>query len=598
MSQKDHQEILRRSPNRRRHIILGCLCLLLFGLQGAVFISSKSVTFDEAVHIGAGISAWHTGDFRIYPHNPPLVRMLATLPILALDVKMVFGEGWQKGLGIKLINEIAYAYKGRFHNLVMAGRMATLVMMVILGALLWYDARARYGKTAAMVAVVLFSFQPVCIAYGSLVTVDAGAALFFYLAVRTFIGYQKRGWRWDRAAVMGLALGAAVSAKFSNLTLFMILPALLLVIQGQGPSPSVSRGFVKILKPVLHMALALAVTLVIVNAVYGFQGSFGRLDSHHFTSRTVKRLTGFLPGSLRVPLPYQLVRGFDLQSYDNETKAGRNANTYWMGRWVKGRIPFFFPFLLATKLTFPLLLLAGACLGIKLYRGISGRGWDREWLGLMVPVLIHFIFMSWVVAMYLSFRYLIQIVPFLILLGSEAAQDLSSMLSRKWRPQTVIVALVLFFSLGTAALAFPHYLAYNNAFLGGQERQDRLDPDTGRHWGQGLIGLKKWMEQYPGETLYLGYFGSVDPLHYGIEWQVPPPRPAPGIWAVSRYWIIVDATQEFSFVRDQRLLMIDSPKPYFAWLKNQKPIHYIEHSIFIYRLPDTSLPSPALIEPD
>jgi len=151
----------------------------------------------------------------------------------------------------------------------------------------------------------------------------------------------------------------------------------------------------------------------------------------------------------------------------------------------------------------------------------------------------------------------------------------------------IIIAAVMASSLATAALTFPDYLAYNNILLGGEERQDRLDADTGRHWGQDLPALKKWIDQnHPSQPLYFGYFGAIDPRYYGIDWQVPPPEPSPGTWAVTRNWMIGDCPHDFMYVRNNRVYLVPWPKPYFGWLKGRKPSHVIGKSIYIYEIGD------------
>jgi hypothetical protein len=390
---------------------------------------------------------------------------------------------------------------------------------------------------------------------------------------------------------MGLVAGAAFSSKFSNLTLVFILPAIALVTVDRGTL--FSGGFKGITRAAAHATAALFVCLVFVNAAYGFQGSFHRLDSHQFNSRQVSYLAGIFPGSLRVPLPFHLVRGFDLQSFDNEAMGGEKALAYWRGEWKSGTNVWFYPWLLATKLTIPLLVLAFISAFLKVSEAFVNRKPDRRWLAYLLAVSIHFIIISFLVKMYFSFRYLLAVVPFFIIFGSEAAVSVSSFLPEKLKPRTAILFAVMTSSLISCALTFPHYLSYNNAFVGGRDRQDLLDPDTSRHWGQDLPGLKKWMDRHPGEKLYLGYFGSIDPSYYGIDWELPPARPAPGIWAVSRNWLIGDCPHSFMFIWDNSMHFISRPKPYFAWLKKQKPVDRIGHSIYIYRISERPL-SPAM----
>ncbi len=62
----------------KRHLIFFLILLALLG--GAILLSSvatrlESFTFDEAYHIGAGAAYVKTGDFRLNPEHPPLVKL-------------------------------------------------------------------------------------------------------------------------------------------------------------------------------------------------------------------------------------------------------------------------------------------------------------------------------------------------------------------------------------------------------------------------------------------------------------------------------------------------------------------------------------------
>jgi hypothetical protein len=47
-----------------------------------------SPTIDEPAHLAAGISHWKFGRFDLYRVNPPLVRMIAALPMLLVEPKV------------------------------------------------------------------------------------------------------------------------------------------------------------------------------------------------------------------------------------------------------------------------------------------------------------------------------------------------------------------------------------------------------------------------------------------------------------------------------------------------------------------------------
>src|SRR5579875_1359209 len=77
------------SPNsrRKRRLTGGMVAALLLIHAGLVLYSLRHnfVTVDEVGHLAAGVAHWETGNFSPYRVNPPLVRMLAALPVLAAN---------------------------------------------------------------------------------------------------------------------------------------------------------------------------------------------------------------------------------------------------------------------------------------------------------------------------------------------------------------------------------------------------------------------------------------------------------------------------------------------------------------------------------
>src|SRR5580765_3070815 len=76
--------------NRRRSIeALGVACFLaIIALNLGFTARANSCTWDEADHIYAGYMQWKHGDFGLNPEHPPLVKFVATLPLLNMELKM------------------------------------------------------------------------------------------------------------------------------------------------------------------------------------------------------------------------------------------------------------------------------------------------------------------------------------------------------------------------------------------------------------------------------------------------------------------------------------------------------------------------------
>jgi hypothetical protein len=65
-----------------KSLAVAALLLVYFSLATHSMLH-ENPTIDEVVHLPAGITYWETGSFRLYHHNPPLIKLIAALPVLA-----------------------------------------------------------------------------------------------------------------------------------------------------------------------------------------------------------------------------------------------------------------------------------------------------------------------------------------------------------------------------------------------------------------------------------------------------------------------------------------------------------------------------------
>src|ERR1035437_6639640 len=67
----------------RRWVWVAVIVLLVVqAAHVAYVVHRESLTFDEDDHMFAGYMMWKTGDYGLNPEHPPLVKLLATLPVL------------------------------------------------------------------------------------------------------------------------------------------------------------------------------------------------------------------------------------------------------------------------------------------------------------------------------------------------------------------------------------------------------------------------------------------------------------------------------------------------------------------------------------
>ena len=85
-------EIVQWNPETRLGKLLVALAVSVLlschALAAVRSLLQENPTVDEVVHMPAGITYWQTGQFKLYHHNPPLVKLLSALPVVLADPVM------------------------------------------------------------------------------------------------------------------------------------------------------------------------------------------------------------------------------------------------------------------------------------------------------------------------------------------------------------------------------------------------------------------------------------------------------------------------------------------------------------------------------
>lgn len=518
-----------RTPIRPAEAAAAGALLALFAAIAAATLQYKSATFDETAHLPAGVSYWQTGDFRLNPEHPPLVKLWAALPVhlaglLAVDAR---GPAWDRAeqwsLGYAALNGADGASRDPRPPL-LAARLAMLAWGVALGALVWAWARELWGPRAALVSLALHALSPTMLAHARLVTTDLPAAfawtLVLYLVARQARSRGSR--RAERLAVAALAaaVGLALTVKFSLLLLgpvLLVAAPLARALELRGARPDLRRESLRLLRTAAACALA---AVLAIWAVYGFRFSMAAAGER------------YRPDWSAVGSADSRWDGPDAPAAAGPVRAALDARLlpegYLYGlAWVLGgaerRLAFlggetsltgwksYFPIAFALKTTPALLaFLAWASISglVALRRGV------RMPPGVAVALVGVAVYggTSIFAALNIGHRHLAPLYPLLFVLAGCVARCLGG--ARRW----AIAALVAGQAL-SCALTFPHYLSYFNAFAGGPEGGRRWLLDSNLDWGQDLPSLARWMEREGVERIDLAYFGTASPAAHGIPFR-------------------------------------------------------------------------------
>src|SRR3989344_2073053 len=123
---------------------------------------NDSATFDEVAHIGAGYAYLKYGDMRLNPEHPPLLKDLAALPLLFLNlngdmqsqpfwtIENVNDRQWAAG------NFLLYEAGNNPDSILFWSRLPMMILAIIFGWILFVWITARYGKKVGLLTLFFF----------------------------------------------------------------------------------------------------------------------------------------------------------------------------------------------------------------------------------------------------------------------------------------------------------------------------------------------------------------------------------------------------------------------------------------------------------
>jgi len=500
--------------------VIGVVLLLaIMFAELALSVRHQSQTFDEAAHIFAGYRHWKNFDFGINPEHPPLVKLVAAIPLLPLPLRTpsISNDYFH---AVEFESGRDFLYSNDANLLLWRARLAAAIFTIALALAIFLVASSMWGLGPAFLALALFAFDPNFIAHGALVTTDVGAALGLFLGVGSFYLYLKKPSALKLAGA-GLAAGICLSVKHSGILLFPMLFVLALTELLPSRDPEAKRPAPDLAKKASRMIVSLAVILliawVVVWAAYGFRYATrpAGLTVNPPFSEFVRGTK--VPGSaliLKIArwrlLPEAYLYGI-VNGYSQEA-----IPTVLFGKYYPTSQWFYFPVIFAVKSTLAFLLLCGIA---PLAAPLWDRQYRREALFLSVPSAIYFA-AAMASGINYGVRHLLPVYPFLIVLVSFGAWKLGE----RHRAVAAAVAVLVAFQAVSSVRAFPNYIPYSNELWGGPEKTYRTLHDSNVDWGQGLLALKQYIDSHHTKECWLGYSASwvVNVSYYGIPCRTLP----------------------------------------------------------------------------
>lgn len=551
------------------------LVILLFAaiaIQVALSIAQLSPTNDEiAHHVATGYSYLKTGDFKMNPATPPLVRELAAVPLLFMRLQAPFDHpSWEKGEPSVFGHLFFYEYNpGRADAIIFWSRIPILILSLLLALAIFMFSKRHFGFKGGLLSLALYSFCPNMLANSTWVMSDLCLSLFLFVTLMVFYEHM-RSPKMSTLIFTGILSGLTLSAKYSGAIIFVLLPfSAIAVHRGMDldERKALRRPPLVIVRDLL---VILFMALVVLWGTYGFEWKpllkeapdlqekieyihrWSRLLNASHAEELTQKLVHFA-SSVPIPLSTygigmagvtRLVAegGIDIRLLGHLSPKG-----YWYY--------YIIDFLIKTPVPTLILIL----LFMFKIKPFLARHSSLLYAALL-PILVFFV-ASLFSRLQIGIRYILPIYPFIYfllgwLMSEENPQRIQSPL--------LTAGLLIWLTVGTLSV-YPNYHTFFNEIAGGPEKGAQWIFDS--DFGQSLRRLTEYAKKHKIEEVHLLYYGTADPayekgtryLHYETPLE---DFPKPGIYAVSLIYL-----------------------PGMKWVQHVKPSDDIDNTIFIYRIP-------------
>lgn len=485
----------------------------------------KTPVFDETMDLASGYQTLRTNSFRIGHSHPPLFKLLAAAPLLAMP--LILPETWKTtdewNFGTDFMNA-----NPRYNDALFAARCAMLAVGLALGWLVFAWGRRRDGPVGGLVALACYALYPTTLGLAGFVGADLPLAATALLSMWWFGRYLETG-GLRHAALAGLGLGLSLLVKQSGI---LVLGAFGVCGLLAGPPRGSTWGAV--FRRDLPAGLAACAAAIVLG--YGVTGLPWFVEGW----AVFQRLGG---------------KGTVLNYLNGEF----SLNGWW----------YYYAYALLVKTPPAMLAFLGGYLWL-LVRQPMARG--RQEMLLLVPAGLFLLVLS-LGKVQVGLRYLFPAWPFLAVLAGTAAARLLA-----WRPSFAKPALVvgLLWCGVELARVFPYYSAYFNDLAGGSANGWQVMHEI--EWPLDMGALRRYVASSGArEVVVAGYDMAYNRPRFDRYAAADFAGAVPGGAAHStgEKILLVITSSHLKSITVAR-------KDWYAWLWKYTPAARIAYSLFVY----------------
>jgi Co/Zn/Cd efflux system component len=521
------------------------IAVLALATASLSFMSSRhlSATFDEIILVAGGVRGVQNGRWDMVTDQPPLMMYAYGIaagsanPVLpGEDRPWLFDDRWEYARRLFFTNgndPQQLLGRARVVSSVMAG-----LLVASAGLYAWWIA----GPLAGVLGAGITALLPDVLGHGGVAYNDLPLALAFLLALWA-LDVAARGPSPRRGVLAGIAVVGAFGMKLSALALVPVAGALLAAAAWERREDRIA------MRQLLVGAVA-GGAVAYVGFVLLYRGDPALTLLRFNFWRTVLHTTG-----------------------GHESPAYLLGNLSATGWWYYYPVAFF----LKTPIGLQALVAAGAVGLLGAFKAAPGLARIVAWRGrsalLGVIVFGGFLMRSDLNA---GFRYAL---PILAPLAVVAAAGLVHVWRSEWRPGRAGVTGLIGLQAIAVLSFYPFFISFSSVWAGGRDVAHESLVDSNIDWGQGLLELRRFMEDEGAASVRLSYFGSAPPEAYGIEYVALPSFFRLSLQRTPR----AEPDPRFTVISATNLhgVYLQGMDP-FAQYRSREPYRVLAHSLLVY----------------
>jgi hypothetical protein len=375
------------------------------------------------------------------------------------------------------------------------GRYMMIIFSLVTALYVYWWCKDFYGYKGWYLPLLLLLFEPLYLAYSTIITTDlaCGAMLIALLYhFRKYIVLKSRRHFYLAAIFTTLA----VVTKQNMLYILFLLPVLSLVYHlMQRPNKKLISK-----QSLLDLLLFIGIIILGINCFYYFHRSFISFGDYQFESNTLRNLQqafNFLH-AVPVPLPHAYVQSVDMIKAHSEAGAGTPLSTlngvYMLGE-LKSQGGFWYYYIVLLWYKMPigtmLLFIASSLLFIKKF---NRNVFLNKYMFLVIPVVYYFLILSLFNQFQIGMRHILLIYPLLFVgLGYLFFQLKNA--KPKYKLAVAACILYTFISVG---VYYPFIIPYTNEFVTNKKMIYKKISDSSIDYGQSDSSVVRFVANNPG----------------------------------------------------------------------------------------------------